>query len=151
MKPNGEAIFRAPDRPGWGLAGTGLARKVHMRFQFARTIIAVAAFSRSRGWARCCSLVANSPVRAQDQQPQQPGDILTTLEQQGNNTTFLRAIQAAGLGETLKGEGPYTVFAPTDEAFGKLPEGKLDELMANPEALKEMISFHVVAKAHRTA
>ena len=55
------------------------------------------------------------------------------------------AATAAGLVETLKGEGPYTVFAPTDEAFAALPEGTLDGLLADPEALKQILLYHVVA------
>ncbi|MGH7501787.1 MAG: fasciclin domain-containing protein [Longimicrobiales bacterium] len=100
--------------------------------------------------AAALALVA-SPALAQEQQQPQPETIISVLERQGNHTTFLQAIRAAGLEETLQGEGPYTVFAPTDEAFAKLPEGKLDELMANPETLKELLSFHIAAQAIRSA
>jgi uncharacterized surface protein with fasciclin (FAS1) repeats len=97
------------------------------------------------------ALVAYSPVQAQEERQQQPQTIFAVLEAQGNHTTLLNAIRAAGLVETLQGEGPYTLFAPTDEAFAALPEGKLEELMANPEALKELLSFHIAASAVRTA
>jgi uncharacterized surface protein with fasciclin (FAS1) repeats len=97
------------------------------------------------------ALVAYSPVRAQEEQQAQPQTIIAVLEAQGNHTTLLNALRTAGLIETLQGEGPYTLFAPTDEAFAALPEGKLDELMANPEALKQFLSLHVAAKAIRTA
>lgn len=64
----------------------------------------------------------------------------------GNNfETLVAAVQAAGLVETLQGEGPFTVFAPTDEAFAALPEGTLDSLLADPEALADILTYHVVA------
>lgn len=60
-------------------------------------------------------------------------------------TTLVAAVQAAGLVETLQGEGPFTVFAPTDEAFAALPEGTLDSLLADPAALAEILTYHVVS------
>ena len=59
--------------------------------------------------------------------------------------TLVAAVQAAGLVETLQGDGPFTVFAPTDEAFAALPEGTLDSLLADPEALAEILTYHVVS------
>lgn len=67
----------------------------------------------------------------------------TAIEAEGFNT-LVTAIQEAGLVEALKAEGPYTVFAPTDEAFAELPEGTLDSLLANTEDLKNVLLFHVV-------
>jgi uncharacterized surface protein with fasciclin (FAS1) repeats len=58
--------------------------------------------------------------------------------------TLIEAIEAAGLTDTLKGEGPFTLFAPTDDAFAALPEGTLDSLMADPEALRDVLLAHVV-------
>jgi uncharacterized surface protein with fasciclin (FAS1) repeats len=58
--------------------------------------------------------------------------------------TLLKAATAAGLVETLQSEGPFTVFAPTDEAFAALPEGTLESLLADPEALKKVLLYHVV-------
>ena len=60
-------------------------------------------------------------------------------------TTLVAAVQAAGLVETLQGDGPFTVFAPTDEAFAALPEGTLDSLLADPAALAEILTYHVVS------
>ncbi len=62
-------------------------------------------------------------------------------------STLAAAVEAAGLGETLSGSGPYTVFAPTDEAFAALPEGTLDELLqpANQDQLAAILTYHVVA------
>ncbi len=59
-------------------------------------------------------------------------------------TTLASAITAAGLNETLAGDGPFTLFAPTDEAFEALPDGVLDALLANPEALAEVLEYHVL-------
>ena len=61
-------------------------------------------------------------------------DIVDTAIAAGNFTTLLAAVQAAGLEDALRGEGPLTVFAPTDEAFAKLPAGTLESLLADPEA-----------------
>ena len=63
----------------------------------------------------------------------------------GRFTTLVTALQAANLVETLQGEGPFTVFAPTDEAFAKLPAGALDGLLADPEALTNVLLYHVVS------
>ncbi len=73
-------------------------------------------------------------------------DIVDTAVAAGDFTTLTTAIQAAGLEETLRGEGPFTVFAPTDEAFAALPEGTLDQLLADPAGdLTEILEYHVVA------
>jgi uncharacterized surface protein with fasciclin (FAS1) repeats len=97
------------------------------------------------------ALAAQVQAQDQQQQQQQSDNVIAVLEAQGNHTQFLNAIRAAGLEETLKGQGTFTVFAPTDEAFAKLPEGKLDELMANPEAIKELVSYHIASEAIRGA
>ncbi len=73
------------------------------------------------------------------------GDIVEVATAAGNFTTLARALEAAGLVETLKGEGPFTVFAPTDEAFAALPAGTLDDLLADRERLTRVLTFHVVA------
>ncbi|MCB0155731.1 MAG: fasciclin domain-containing protein, partial [Anaerolineae bacterium] len=72
-------------------------------------------------------------------------DIDDTAVADGRFTTLATALDAAGLIDTLKGEGPFTVFAPTDEAFAALPEGTLDSLLADPEALTQVLLYHVVA------
>jgi uncharacterized surface protein with fasciclin (FAS1) repeats len=59
--------------------------------------------------------------------------------------TLLTAVTAAGLVDTLKGAGPFTVFAPTDAAFAALPAGTLDSLLADKEALKKVLLYHVVS------
>ena len=72
-------------------------------------------------------------------------DIVDTAIAAGQFKTLVTAVQAAGLVETLKCPGPFTVFAPTDEAFAKLPPGAVDALIANPEKLKAVLTYHVVA------
>jgi uncharacterized surface protein with fasciclin (FAS1) repeats len=72
-------------------------------------------------------------------------DIVDTAVEAGSFTTLVTAVQAAGLEETLRGEGPYTVFAPTDDAFAAVPQETLDALLADPEgALTDVLTYHVV-------
>nr|WP_101068412.1 fasciclin domain-containing protein [Roseovarius salinarum] len=76
----------------------------------------------------------------------QPDDIVTIAASDDRFSTLVTAVEAAGLGETLSGEGPFTVFAPTNAAFDKLPEGKVSELLkpANKAELAKVLSYHVV-------
>lgn len=73
-------------------------------------------------------------------------DIVDTASEAGSFETLIAAVEAAGLVETLKGEGPFTVFAPTDEAFEALPDGTLDDLLLeeNRDQLVSILSYHVV-------
>jgi len=73
-------------------------------------------------------------------------DIVDTAVGAGSFNTLVAAVQAAGLVDTLKGEGPFTVFAPTDEAFAKLPEGTVDNLLKpeNKDQLVAILTYHVV-------
>ncbi|HYG99388.1 MAG TPA: fasciclin domain-containing protein [Terriglobales bacterium] len=73
-------------------------------------------------------------------------NIVDTAVSAGQFNTLAKAIQAAGLAETLKGPGPFTVFAPTDEAFSKLPEGTVEDLLKpeNKEKLTAILTYHVV-------
>jgi uncharacterized surface protein with fasciclin (FAS1) repeats len=71
--------------------------------------------------------------------------IVDVAGQAGSFSTLLTAVEAAGLTETLKGEGPFTVFAPTDAAFAALPEGTLESLLADRDALTSVLTYHVVA------
>jgi uncharacterized surface protein with fasciclin (FAS1) repeats len=74
-------------------------------------------------------------------------DIVETATEAESFSTLLTAAKAAGLVETLQGKGPYTVFAPTDEAFAALPAGTLEGLLADKEALKAVLLYHVVSGA----
>jgi uncharacterized surface protein with fasciclin (FAS1) repeats len=73
-------------------------------------------------------------------------DVVATAVEAGHFKTLVRALEAAGLVETLKGAGPFTVFAPSDEAFAKLPSGALDDLLKpeNKDTLKAVLLMHVV-------
>ena len=74
-------------------------------------------------------------------------DIVDTAVEAGSFNTLVAAVQAAGLVDTLKGEGPFTVFAPTDEAFAALPEGTVETLLKpeNKDQLTAILTYHVVA------
>ncbi len=74
----------------------------------------------------------------------QAKDIVDTAVAAGNFKTLATALQAAGLVETLKGKGPFTVFAPTDEAFAKVPKDQLDALLKDKAALTKVLTYHVV-------
>jgi uncharacterized surface protein with fasciclin (FAS1) repeats len=72
-------------------------------------------------------------------------DVVDTAVNAGSFNTLVSAIKAAGLVETLKGAGPFTVFAPTDEAFAKLPQGTVEGLLKDLPKLKKILTYHVVA------
>jgi uncharacterized surface protein with fasciclin (FAS1) repeats len=72
-------------------------------------------------------------------------DIVDTAKAAGSFNTLVSAVQKAGLVETLKGKGPFTVFAPTDEAFAKVPKDQLDALLADKAMLTKVLTYHVVA------
>ncbi len=84
-------------------------------------------------------LAATAPARAAD-------DIVDTAVKAGSFNTLVDAVKAAGLVDTLKGKGPFTVFAPTDEAFAKLPKGTLESLLKpeNKKTLTSILTYHVL-------
>ena len=88
--------------------------------------------------------MAEEEMAAEEEMPAEGQTIVDIAVADGRFTTLVTALQAAGLVETLQGEGPFTVFAPTDEAFAKLPEGALDGLLADTEALTNVLLYHVV-------
>ena len=71
-------------------------------------------------------------------------DIVDTAASAGQFNTLVTAVKAAGLVDTLKGPGPFTVFAPTDEAFAKVPKAQLDALLKDKAALTKVLTYHVV-------
>lgn len=93
------------------------------------------------------SLLAAAPLAAQaPAAPAAPAkDIVETAVAAGSFKTLATALKAAGLIETLKGKGPFTVFAPTDEAFAKIPKAQLDALLKDAKALAAVLTYHVVA------
>jgi uncharacterized surface protein with fasciclin (FAS1) repeats len=76
-----------------------------------------------------------------------PGSIASVIHDGVTFSILAKAVKAAGLEETLSGKGPFTIFAPTDEAFGKLPSGALAKLMLpeNKEKLRTLLTYHVIA------
>ena len=72
-------------------------------------------------------------------------DIVDTAVSAGTFETLVAAVKAAGLVDTLKGDGPFTVFAPNDEAFAKLPAGTVEGLLKDPKKLAAILTYHVVA------
>lgn len=81
------------------------------------------------------------------------GDIVAVATAAGSFNTLATALEAAGLVETLQGEGPFTVFAPTDDAFAALPAGLIDALLLpeNVEVLKKILLFHVISGSEVTS
>jgi len=97
----------------------------------------------SKNWwaAAMVMVLASVPgVRA----AQADKDIVETAQAAGDFKTLLTAATKAGLVDTLKGDGPFTVFAPTDEAFAKVPKETLDALLKDKDKLKEVLLYHVV-------
>lgn len=92
--------------------------------------------------ARATPISHPAPARAQTQ-----GDIVDVARSAGQFNTLLAAAQAAGLVDALRGDGPLTVFAPTDAAFAALPHGTVDRLLRpeNREELRALLAYHVVA------
>ena len=74
----------------------------------------------------------------------QAKDIVDTAVSAGDFKTLATALEAAGLVQTLKGAGPFTVFAPTDAAFAKVPKAQLDALLADKDKLRAVLTYHVV-------
>ena len=87
------------------------------------------------------------PLSTQIRLQAQQQDIVETAVAAGSFNTLAKALQAAGLVDTLKSKGPFTVFAPTDAAFAKLPAGTLEDLLKpeNKQKLTEILTYHVVA------
>ena len=92
--------------------------------------------------------MSDSPATTTD-----TGDIVAVAQAAGSFGTLIAAVTAAGLVETLQGEGPFTVFAPSDDAFAKLPEGLVETLLKeeNRETLVKVLTYHVVAGAVHAA
>jgi len=111
--------------------------------KIARSLKAVAATAALAALS-AASLSANADHHEKDEMA--GSDIVDTAVSAGQFETLAAALEAAGLVETLKGEGPYTVFAPTDEAFAKLPEGTVEMLLQpeNKDQLVSVLTYHVV-------
>lgn len=112
-----------------------------MRRYFMILVAAIALFS----FAAAASAQSKSKHNAAKNHAEQ--DIVDTAVSAGMFNTLVAAIKAAGLTDVLKGKGPFTVFAPTDEAFAKLPAGTIDELLKpeNKDKLVKILTYHVVS------
>ena len=108
---------------------------------FLSALVATAAFALP---AHAGSCSADKPASAAKTQP--AGDIVAVASSAGSFNTLVAAVQAAGLVETLQGKGPFTVFAPTDEAFAKLPAGTVESQLKpeNKAKLIAILTYHVV-------
>ncbi len=87
---------------------------------------------------------ANGVIHVIDSVLMPKDDVLDVAAKAGSFKTLLKAVEAAGLADTLRGEGPFTVFAPTDAAFSKLPAGTLEGLLKDPARLKGILLYHVL-------
>jgi uncharacterized surface protein with fasciclin (FAS1) repeats len=114
-----------------------------MRTRFVTWLAVVASVSLL---AAACSSSDDATGESAASSPAQAQTITDIVAGSEDFSTLLAAVQAADLGDTLAGEGPYTVFAPTDEAFAALPEGTLDTLLLpqNQDQLAAILTYHVV-------
>ncbi len=99
----------------------------------------------------CAPAAAPEPAPVQTEEPiiveepePEPQSLVDLAVADGRFTTLVAAVQAAGLADVLAGDGPFTVFAPTDEAFAQLPEGTIEALLADIPALTNILLYHVV-------
>jgi len=94
----------------------------------------------------CLALVFTQAQAEQKNDKMMKGNIVQTVEAEGNFTILVKALRATGLDKELQAKGPYTLFAPTDEAFKKLGQDKLDDLMKpeNKAKLANILKYHVV-------
>jgi uncharacterized surface protein with fasciclin (FAS1) repeats len=91
------------------------------------------------------AVMAASVLIPANAEAQESKDIVDTAVAAGSFNTLIAAVQAAGLEDTLRGAGPFTVFAPTDAAFAKLPAGTVEALLQDKEKLTAILTYHVVA------
>jgi uncharacterized surface protein with fasciclin (FAS1) repeats len=124
------------------------------------TVVLTAALSITVGLGACKKKeeVADKPAEPVAPAPVEPAPaptptptpvpagntLLDVAKSAGTFATLLTAVEAAGLTETFQGPGPYTLFAPTDEAFAKLPKPELDALLADKAKLADVLSYHVL-------
>jgi uncharacterized surface protein with fasciclin (FAS1) repeats len=133
-------------------AGAGLSRAVYGLVGLAAIWQALQWQAIQRRWlarpamaAALLALFAAGPVSAQSAPAATPGTIVETAVAAGQFKTLATALDAAGLIPTLSGKGPFTVFAPSDAAFGKLPEGTVAGLLKDKTKLTAVLTYHVVA------
>lgn len=112
-------------------------------------IAAVAVVALAGCSSTASSTTSESPTASASVSPTATGDVVAVAAGNATTTTLVTAVEAAGLVETLQGPGPFTVFAPTDEAFAALPAGVLDKLVQpeNKATLQKILTYHVVSGA----
>lgn len=118
-----------------------------MKIQFGLGIALVCIAAAQTARAQTCpSSQANQHTAVRLVAAQQTKDIVDTAASAGSFSTLVAAVKAAELVDVLKGEGPFTVFAPNDEAFAKLPKGTVDDLLKpeNKSKLVSILTYHVV-------
>ena len=108
------------------------------------SIVIIAAVVLTAGLAVSNGALAHCGACGADHKDAKKAHSIYETAKEAGFTTLVAAIDAAGLTETLSKEGPFTVFAPTDEAFEALPEGALEGLLADKEALTNVLLYHVV-------
>ena len=130
---------------------------MRMSYLIALGVLFVASTVQAAGPCRCGRVVRSTPVAVLAVSVQAPThevliaekpaakDIVDTAVGAGSFSTLVTAVKAAELVETLKGKGPFTVFAPTDEAFAKVPKGTLDALLKDKAKLTAVLTYHVVS------
>jgi len=113
------------------------------KFDVIVTIVMATAMGSATAHAHNCSSHDTKVMK----QASATADIVDTAVAAGKFNTLVTAVKTAGLADALKGEGPFTVFAPTDEAFAKLPDGTVESLLEpeNRAKLVEILKYHVVA------
>ena len=109
------------------------------------TLAIILALSATPAFAHCGSCGVGDEHSHATKANVATSDIVDVAASAGTFNTLLAAAKAAGLVDTLKSAGPFTVFAPTDDAFAKLPAGTIDKLLADPDKLKTILLYHVVS------
>jgi uncharacterized surface protein with fasciclin (FAS1) repeats len=119
---------------------------MNKRFALA-AVVAASMFVAACGEDKDDAAVATTAAPAETTAPAAAGDIVAVASGNPDFSTLVAAVQAAGLVETLQGAGPFTVFAPTNEAFAALPAGLVDKLLLpeNKETLAKILTYHVVS------
>lgn len=97
------------------------------------------------GMVLATALLVPAQLVAQGYGEEEGKTIVDVAVEAGSFETLVTAVQAAGLVDVLSSEGPFTVFAPTDEAFARLPEGTLEALLSDKEALTQVLTYHVIS------
>jgi uncharacterized surface protein with fasciclin (FAS1) repeats len=130
------------------------ATRFAVRFlENSMSLIRLAAAAAAAALLAACSPPAEPPVAetpvVEEATAPVAQDVVETARANGSFTTLVAAVEAAGLAEALKGAGPFTVFAPTDDAFKKLPAGTVEDLLKpeNKDKLAAILKYHVVASS----